>query len=56
MQPMVQDIPLFRTAKAFEAEADEIVFAEGDLYFNEDDYQRVCSADKVWLLLIEIQS
>ena len=32
--------------KAFEAEADEIVFAEGDLYFNEDDYQRVCSADK----------
>ena len=32
--------------KAFETGADEIVFAEGDLYFNEDDYQRVCSADK----------
>lgn len=32
--------------KAFEAEADEIVFAEGDLYFDEDDYRRVCSADQ----------
>ena len=32
--------------KAFETGADEIVFAEGDLYFNEDDYRRVCSADK----------
>lgn len=32
--------------KAFEAGADEIVFAEGDLYFSEDDYKKVCSAHK----------